>query len=57
MGMIDDPWGNTKVGFEVNGKLKRKDFGLKWDAVTETGGIVVADEVKVHCNMQFIKQK
>ncbi len=57
MGMMDDPWGNQKVGFEVNGKLKRKDFGLKWDALTEAGGIVVADEVRIHCNMQFIKQK
>ena len=57
MGMMDDPWGNQKVGIEVNGKLKRKDFGLKWDAVTEAGGIVVADEVRIHCNMQFIKQK
>jgi polyisoprenoid-binding protein YceI len=43
MGMIDDPWGNRKVGFEVNGKLNRKEFGLKWDVVTETGGIVAAD--------------
>jgi polyisoprenoid-binding protein YceI len=57
MGMIDDPWGNRKVGFEVNGKIKRKDFGLKWDVVTEAGGVVAGDEVRIHCNAQFIKQK
>lgn len=57
MGMMDDPWGNTKVGFEVNGKVSRKEFGLKWDVVTEAGGVVAGDEVRIHCNVQFIKQK
>jgi polyisoprenoid-binding protein YceI len=57
MGMMDDPWGNRKVGFEVNGKIKRKEFGLKWDAVTEAGGVVAGDEVRIHCNVQFIKEK
>lgn len=57
MGMIDDPWGNKKVGFEVNGKVSRKEFGLKWNVVTEAGGVVAADEVRIHCNVQFIKPK
>ena len=57
MGMMDDPWGNRKVGFEANGKLKRKDFGLKWDVVTEAGGVVAGDEVRIHCNVQFTRQK
>jgi polyisoprenoid-binding protein YceI len=55
-GTAVDPWGNTKAGFEVNGKLKRKDFGLKWDALTEAGGAVVSDEVKLHMNVQLVKQ-
>ena len=38
-----DPYGNTKVGFEVNGKINRKDFGLTWSAVTEAGGVFVSD--------------
>lgn len=46
-GTIKDPWGNTKAGFEVTGKINRKDFGLMWSAVTETGGLVVSDEVKI----------
>ena len=55
-GVMVDPYGNTKAGFEVNGKINRKDFGLTWSAVTEAGGVVVSDEVKLHINVQFAKQ-
>ena len=54
-GTVKDPWGNTKAGFELSGKINRKDFGLLWNAVTETGGVVVADEVKIHLNIELIK--
>lgn len=54
-GTMDDPYGNTKSGFEINGKINRKDFGLNWNAVTEAGGIVVSDEVKIHLNAQVVK--
>ncbi|MFN8299320.1 MAG: YceI family protein [Chitinophagales bacterium] len=52
-GQMVDFYGNTKAGFEINGKLKRKEFGLSWDAVTEAGGVVVSDEVKLHLNVQL----
>lgn len=55
-GTMVDPWGQTKVGFEAEGKIKRKEFGLGWDAVTEAGGVVVSDDVKLQLNIQFIKQ-
>lgn len=55
-GTATDPWGNVKAGFEINGKIKRKEFGLKWDAITEAGGAVVSDEVKLHLNVQLVKQ-
>jgi polyisoprenoid-binding protein YceI len=55
-GVIKDPWGNTRAGFSVNGKINRKEFGLKWHAATEAGGIVVADDVNIHCNFELIKQ-
>lgn len=55
-GTVVDPWGQTKAGFEVNGKINRKDFGLSWGAVTETGGVLLADEVKLHMQIQFTKQ-
>jgi polyisoprenoid-binding protein YceI len=55
-GIQKDPYGNTKAGFELTGKIKRKEFGLTWDAVTEAGGIVVSDDIKMACNIQLVKQ-
>ena len=55
-GIMVDPYGQTKAGFEVLGKVNRKEFGLAWDAVTEAGGIVVSDEIKFIINAQFIQQ-
>ena len=55
-GSMVDFYGNNKAGFEINGKINRKDFGLTWHAVTEAGGVVVADEVKLVINVQVAKQ-
>ena len=54
-GITQDPYGNTKAGFEVTGKIKRKEFGLTWDGLTEAGGAVVADEVKLQANVQYAR--
>ena len=54
-GVAKDPYGNIKAAFEVTGSIKRKEFGLLWDAITETGGAVVSDEVKFHANVQYAK--
>lgn len=54
-GIMDDPYGNRKAGFEISGKINRKDFGLTWSAVTEAGGVVVGDEVKLILNVQVAK--
>jgi polyisoprenoid-binding protein YceI len=54
-GVIKDPWGNTRTGFSLEGKISRKDFGLVWNAATETGGVVLSDEVKIHVNAEFVK--
>jgi polyisoprenoid-binding protein YceI len=55
-GTMTDPWGQVKSGFEISGKINRKDFGLAWGAVTEAGGVVVSDEVKLHLAVQMVKQ-
>jgi polyisoprenoid-binding protein YceI len=55
-GVVKDPWGNTKAGFSLSGKINRKEFGLAWGAVTEAGSVVVSDEVKLVCEVQFVKQ-
>ena len=55
-GTVVDPYGQTKAGFTVTTKISRKDFGLTWNAITEGGGIVVSDEVKINAEVQLIKQ-
>jgi polyisoprenoid-binding protein YceI len=54
-GLMKDPWGNTKAGFSITGKLNRKDWGLTWNAALETGGVLVSEEVKLSVELQFIK--
>ena len=56
-GIAKDPWGNTRTGFTVTGKLNRKDYGLTWNAVTEAGGVVVSDEVKIQCGVELVESK
>lgn len=55
-GTATDFYGNTKAGFEVTGKINRKDFGLTWDGVTEAGSVVVGEDIKLIINVQFAKQ-
>lgn len=54
-GVIKDPWGNTRAGISVNGKINRKDFGLTWSGVTEAGSLIVSDDVRIHINLEFVK--
>ena len=55
-GSAVDFYGNHKAGFEVSGKINRKDFGLSWGGITEAGAIVLGDDVKLAINVQFVKQ-
>ena len=55
-GQAGDFYGNQKAGFEVTGKINRKDFGLTWNGVTEAGSIVVSEDVKLSASLQFVKQ-
>lgn len=54
-GQMVDFYGNVKAGFELSGSINRKDFGLSWNGVTEAGGIVVSDVVKLILNVQLQK--
>ncbi len=56
-GMVVDPYGQTKAGFTVDGKISRKEFGLMWNAVTEAGQVVVSDDIRLHCEIQLVKQQ
>ena len=55
-GIVVDPYGQTKAGFTVTGKISRKEFGLTWNAVTEAGSVVVSDEIKLNAEIQLVKQ-
>jgi polyisoprenoid-binding protein YceI len=55
-GAAADFYGNTKAGFEISGKINRKDFGLTWSGVTEAGAVVVGEDIKLLINVQFGKQ-
>ena len=54
-GPVADPWGNTRIGVSAAGKLNRKDFGLTWNVVTEAGGLLVGDDVKLSVDAEFVK--
>jgi polyisoprenoid-binding protein YceI len=54
-GTVVDPYGQTKAGFTIDGKISRKAFGLTWDAVTEAGSVVVSDEIRLHAEVQLVK--
>ncbi|MCA6075632.1 YceI family protein [Fulvivirga sedimenti] len=54
-GTMVDGYGQTKAGFEITGKINRKEFGLMWNMVTEAGGVVVGDDVKLALNVQVTK--
>ena len=54
-GVIKDPWGNTRAGITASGKINRRHFGLTWSGATETGSLIVSDEVRVHVGLEFVK--
>lgn len=54
-GEMTDPWGNTKAGVQATGKINRKDWGLNWNSVLETGGVLVSEEVRLNVELQLIK--
>lgn len=52
---IKDPWGNVKLAASGSTKIKRKDFGLTWNAALEAGGLLVGDDVTITLDVQFVK--
>lgn len=52
---VKDPWGMIRTGFKVTGSINRIDFGLKWNALIEAGGVAVSETVKIDCNIELIK--
>jgi len=51
-GATTDPWGNFRVGFEARGEISRKEWGISWNAVLETGGVMVGDKIKLELDVE-----
>jgi polyisoprenoid-binding protein YceI len=56
-GVVKDPWRNMKAGFTINGKVNRKDWELNWNAALEAGGVLVADDVIISCEVELTRQQ
>lgn len=56
-GMIQDPWGNDRAGFTLTGTIDRFEYELKWNALIETGGAVVGPKIKIHGEVEFVREK
>jgi len=54
---VKDPWGNTRSGFSLEGKINRQDFNIKFSKMIETGGVMVGDEVKLQLEVEGIQVK
>jgi polyisoprenoid-binding protein YceI len=53
---MKDPWGNTRVAVNASAKINRQDFGVKWNATLDNGGVVVGDDVNIVIDAELIKQ-
>ena len=56
-GLVKDPFGNTRAGFTAEGKLNRKDFGMNWSKLLDSGGMVVGDDITLKLEIESIKAK
>lgn len=54
-GVSKDPWGGTRAGFSAETEINRKDFGLEWNVVMETGGVLVGEKIKIELDIQAVQ--
>ena len=50
-----DPWGNERLGFSATGTVNRRQFGLNWNQLLETGGVTVGDQIKIIINTELMR--
>ena len=56
LGVSQDPWGGTRIGFEGKAEISRKEFGLVWNVALETGGVLVSDTIKLEMDVEAVKK-
>ena len=54
-GQTKDPWGGERIGFSATGKIDRRDFGLTWNVLLETGGLTVGNDIKINVEVEAVK--
>ena len=54
-GQTKDPWGGDRIGFSAAGKIDRRDFGLTWNLLLETGGLTVGNDIKINVEVEAVK--
>lgn len=55
-GQVNDPWDNRRVAFTATTQIGRKEFGVKWNQMIETGGVVVGDNVRINLHIEAVRQ-
>ena len=55
-GVTKDPWGGERAGFLITGKINRSDWGVSFNGVLETGGVMLSEEVRIYSEIQLVKQ-
>jgi len=53
---VKDPWGNVRAAATATSKVNRQDFGVKWNATLDNGGVVVGDDVNITIDAEMIRQ-
>jgi len=57
LGEMKDPWGNERVGFEIQTTLNRKDYNILWNKTLDAGGYLLGDDVAVNLTLEAVKKK
>jgi polyisoprenoid-binding protein YceI len=55
-GLMPDPWGGTRAGFELHGAIDREAFGMTWNVALETGGVLVSRDIDIEAEVQAVRQ-
>ncbi len=56
LGTAQSPWGNTSAGFSASTKLNRTEWGLTWNQLLETGGVLVGEDIKINIDLELVQQ-
>lgn len=57
LGIMKDPWGNTRAAFTASGKINRKDFGIVYNKVLDNGGLMLGEDVEITIEIEAVEKK